>query len=932
MSVSSGVTEVGKRGAQAALDYYINQLYNMDYKDLQKVKWDLYIKEVERLGSVAKFKEKYPDFKIPPPPMQMAGGGVPGVPGLPDIPILVPTTSADLDVTQEERKEEVDDIERVVRESNLHLDLEEFLRPDFPSEQGGGAEPPKQRGKKVFANTVSQLIYKLTTDKRNKILLTDANRAQILKAFGYNTSLQNALQKIFKDNGFDLSSDTTGQAATVSDIVADQIVNMNPTAQQILMNDIAKILNENISTPGVVFKTRDMAPAEPPKIQEPDPEQQEKTRQKVMRELKQIMSDEQAENLYNQIIIKVNQIRLAKYAQTADWSGSDDETNKVIIKIVQEEIKRLKMPTISTSKIFKILKDNITVLNMIPDSTIDQFPDLKIPSKTTEEQDIPTEAEARQILRDAGIEITSPSQIAGFGSYTINTSNALAAKLARQNIVGLDFRDVPFDDDDPDDFDPNRIETIEIRDRRGRVSIVRGNYKKILAILIALGVISEGVNVSTRSPDSSPELPSSEGGKEDNNIKKPEEDIPEDIPEDNMDIPKKDKIKIINDEIEFLQDRIDAAEKEGATQEVIEELERELSAKRQSYFVAYGELAGHSQELSLARFKASEAYRNLKESDKLLSQGKQRGWNKDYLAELQKERDANKQIYDIAVNEVNRLSIRPSQDTSTGEDDKPVTPPDLPSDEGDDPDAEITPPTNPSALPIEPTDTSEGVRIAGFIDPAEVKLFVSTDAEARQEQKRWEEFSRVLPGFGLGGPRVNPLAAVNAEYYKKQFQNPNQTRKLAKPSIWKKPRGTIYNQPQLINIYDGYEKGKVQFENDDYHSNKFMSGTLYNPFRQSVSNWNWNNANMNWHPEHKLAQYQFEPTNIPEVRTQPGFEGIPWAYVPSAQNNNLVGPSKTGVRDAPTYRNDNFSDRPKKVNSNIANFKQNLRVKSTRNR
>ena len=285
------------------------------------------------------------------------------------------------------------------------------------------------------------------------------------------------------------------------------------------------------------------------------------------------------------------------------------------------------------------------------------------------------------------------------------------------------------------------------------------------------------------------------------------------------------------------------------------------------------------------------------------------------MAELQKERDVNKQIYDIAVDEVNRLSIPSTDDKDTPE-------------EEDDEDAEITP---PAEIPIEPTDTSEGVRIAGFIDPAEVKLFVSTDAEARQEQKRWEEFSRVLPGFGLGGPRVNPLAAVNAEYYRKQFQNPNQTRKLAKPSIWKKPRGTIYNQPQLINIYDGYEKGKVQFENDDYHSNKFMSGTLYNPFRQSVSNWNWNNANMNWHPEHKLAQYQFEPTNIPEVRTQPGFEGIPYSYVPSNQNNNLVG-LRTGVRDAPTYRNDNFSDKPKKVNSNISNFKQNLRVKSTRNR
>ena len=89
---------------------------------------------------------------------------------------------------------------------------------------------------------------------------------------------------------------------------------------------------------------------------------------------------------------------------------------------------------------------------------------------------------------------------------------------------------------------------------------------------------------------------------------------------------------------------------------------------------------------------------------------------------------------------------------------------------------------------------------------------------------------------------------------------------------------------------------------------------------------------MNWHPEHKLAQFQFEPTRIPEVRTQPGFEGIPWAYVPSDQNNNLVGPEKTGVRDAATRRNDNFSDRPTKVNSNIANFKQNLRVRSTRNR
>ena len=590
-------------------------------------------------------------------------------------------------------------------------------------------------------------------------------------------------------------------------------------------------------------------------------------------------------DLYHNIILRASAIRLEKYRKNANWAGSDAETNKAILRIVNEEVNRFKAPNVSTSKIFKILQDNINFLNIIPTDTVNNFPDLRMPTSSSSSSDTTLERKARELIRKAGLKATKAGQnLAGFGSYTITTSRALSKRLLdslpkrKPGIEEWDYFDLPSfdperggdvfndpdepsdpdDSDDPDDPDDpdGGAEEIRFRDSTGRVQTMKLNYKQLLALLGAIGAVGGSIKLASKPGEN------------------PDDDDPEDPADDGSgDSPPKD-----NDTLQELYDKMGVIQNE------------------------------------------------LIELDQMIAKGRKNGASNQYMNNLLNELQAKELQYSIVQD-----AIVAKQTGETDEGGGDGIPPDG-GDEGDpqdDPDTEITP---PQPIPIEPTDTSEGVRIAQYVDPAEVNLFVSNNAEARAEQRRWEEFSKVLPGFGLGGPRVNPLAAVNAEYYKKQFQNPNQTRKTAQPSIWKKPRGTIYNQPQMINVLDGYEYGKIQFEEDDWHTNRFMSKKLYNPFRQSVSNYNWNNANMNWHPEHKLAGYEFEPTRIPEVRTQPGFEGIPWAYRPSAQNNELIGPYKTGVRDVATRRNDNFSDKPKKVNSNIANYRQNLRVKSTRNR
>ena len=943
MSVSSGLSTVRGRERAFVGDAVNTTLNNMSYAELQTLKYNLYLKEVNRLGSVKEFKKKYPNFKIPPPPMRIAGIGG-SVPGAPAVPTIVPTRELQLTATPAERQQEINDIQ-TLRPNNVEFvnsilnrtygstsdidisDLpygygegtglgippgptvyepigipdpgDELIDPrlyppfdDLPSEETGEEkkeepdevkdEPKPTRGKTVYSNTLTQLIVKLATESRDQILFTNAGAAQIKKAFTNNESLKGALKKIFKDNGFDLTSNQNNESAKTSQIILDEIMKMNPTSQQILMNDVAKILNENDNGTGVVFKPRDMTPAEQPKLQEPDAEEEERVRTEVLKKLRTVMTAPQASNLFDSLYVRIQNMRLDKYGETADWAGSDAETNNAILRIVSEEVARVRAPKVSTSKIFKILQDSVQFLNIIPESTVNNFPDLRMPTTSTSYRDTELEKKAREVIRQAGLQASRAGQaLAGFGSYTITTSRALSNRLLgelpfnKQGDLDSDKKGYGLYDpifggesstpDDPDDPDGG-AEEVTFRDSTGRIQTVKLTYKQLLALLSAIGVVGGSIKLASKpgdNPDDKEDQTPSDDGTGDSG---------EGGGEGGGDIPKKEST---------LQELYD---KMGVIQNELIEL------------------------------------------DQKIAKGRKYGANAQYMSLLYNELQAKELQYSIVQD-----AIVAKQSTSPPTEDGPT-----PSGEGgedgdekDDPDTEITPPV---PIPIEPTDTSEGVRIAQYIDPAEVNLFLSNNAEARQEQRRWEEFSKVLPGYGLGGPRVNPLAAVNAEYYRKQFQNPNQTRKFAKPSIWKKPRGTIYNQPQMINVLDGYENGKIQFENDDYQSNIFMSNTLYNPFRQSVSNYNWNNANMNWHPEHKLAQYQFEPTRIPEIRTAPGFEGIPWSYKPSAQNNELIGPTKTGVRDAPTMRNDNFSDRPKKVNSNISNYKQNLRVKSTRNR
>jgi hypothetical protein len=264
----------------------------------------------------------------------------------------------------------------------------------------------------------------------------------------------------------------------------------------------------------------------------------------------------------------------------------------------------------------------------------------------------------------------------------------------------------------------------------------------------------------------------------------------------------------------------------------------------------------------------------------------------------------------------------------------PVKPDDGEEDETKD-DADDEGVVVPDLDKLEPTDTSEGTRIAEYVNPAEVKLFLSTDKEARDEQKRWEGFSRVEPGNSLGNANTNPLIRINNQYYKKQFQNADKTMQKRKPYIVPTVEGIRrrpWSDPQFVNIYDGYEHGKVRFEEDDWHTNRFMSNTLYNPMHVTDQFREFERPST-WHPELKLAGYRFKPTMIPELRTQPGFKGV--NSRPSINNNINIASKQTGYEFSPMRRDDDFepntkNGRPEVVRTQMTGFNQPVRMTSTR--
>ena len=66
---------------------------------------------------------------------------------------------------------------------------------------------------------------------------------------------------------------------------------------------------------------------------------------------------------------------------------------------------------------------------------------------------------------------------------------------------------------------------------------------------------------------------------------------------------------------------------------------------------------------------------------------------------------------------------------------------------------------------------NEGYLRSSVVDPAEARLFLNTDKEAKNQQKLWDNFSRVEPGFSLGSPNINPIAKHNQREDALRFKN-----------------------------------------------------------------------------------------------------------------------------------------------------------------
>ena len=106
-----------------------------------------------------------------------------------------------------------------------------------------------------------------------------------------------------------------------------------------------------------------------------------------------------------------------------------------------------------------------------------------------------------------------------------------------------------------------------------------------------------------------------------------------------------------------------------------------------------------------------------------------------------------------------------------------------------------------------------------------------------------------------------------------------------------------------------------------------MSNTLYNPMLVT-DQWREYERGSNYHPELKLAGYQFRPAVIPEIRTQPGYNGVDSR--PSVNNNINIGPKQTGYEFSPMRRDDDFEGKPQKVRTQLTGFNQPVRMTSTR--
>ena len=215
-----------------------------------------------------------------------------------------------------------------------------------------------------------------------------------------------------------------------------------------------------------------------------------------------------------------------------------------------------------------------------------------------------------------------------------------------------------------------------------------------------------------------------------------------------------------------------------------------------------------------------------------------------------------------------------------------------------------------------------GTERATVVDPAEVSLFLNTNAEARRQQQIFNQFSRVLPGNSLGSMKENTLRQHNAMVDAKQFShslanapkyNPTLGREYNSPTsvpslqaVENKNRGN-QNQPYFINERQN-DFGKVQFEEDGFRANRLMSGH-FTAERINSSNYRaYDNPYSIYHPELALSRYKSKPTEIPELRND-GFNFGLHNAKPSTECNILYGNKQNGYDFTKLIRDDKYASK-----------------------
>ena len=228
-----------------------------------------------------------------------------------------------------------------------------------------------------------------------------------------------------------------------------------------------------------------------------------------------------------------------------------------------------------------------------------------------------------------------------------------------------------------------------------------------------------------------------------------------------------------------------------------------------------------------------------------------------------------------------------------------------------------------------------GTERASVVDPAEVSLFLNSNAEARRQQQMFNQFSRVEPGNGLGSMKSNPLRQHNAITDAKQYSHTLATAPRYNPTL-----GREYNSPVIVPSLQAVENknrgnsaqpyfintiqstyGKVDWEDEGYKSNKIMSGH-FTAERVNSNNYKaYDNPYSIYHPELELSRYKFKPTQIPELRND-GFSFGLHNVKPSMQGNIMYGNKQNGYDFTPLMRDDRYASK--------ATVKSNLDISSQR--